>query len=176
MIVLLVILLAAALTDYKRGKIPNWMIVFGIMSGLFYSFYGSGFLYLPDNLLGVVLPVVLLFPAFAIGGLGAGDLKLFAVVGSYMGVQGVLISLCFAFVIGAVFSFIKMLRYHNFKERIFYFFSYLSDIFLKGKWQLYEALEPDVFHGREPIHFPKHKIHFAPAIFLGVLAYMGGSL
>lgn len=180
MIVLLLILSAAVYTDYRQRRIPNWIVGFGVVSGLFICFLHGGVSSFLEGLCGMVLPVVLLYPAFMIGGLGAGDLKLFAVVGSYLGIKGVLISLTFAFVMGAILSLVKMIRFHNFKERIYYFFSYTSDIFLKGKWRLYETVE-DISSCEENVsenssNFPKHKIHFALPIFLGVVVYVGGVL
>lgn len=180
MIVLLLILSAAVYTDYRYGRIPNWIVGFGIISGLFICFLHGGIGAFSESLCGMVLPVVLLYPAFMVGGLGAGDLKLFAVVGSYLGIKGVLISLIFAFVTGAIISLVKMIRFHSFKERIYYFFSYMTDIFLKGKWQLYENAE-NVSYEEDSVfqnssNFPTHKIHFALPIFLGAIVYMGGVL
>lgn len=178
MIVLLLILLAAVYTDYRQGRIPNWIILFGVISGLLISFLHGGIGFFLEALGGMFLPVVLLYPAFVIGGLGAGDLKLFAVVGSYLGIKGVLISLIIAFVVGAIVSLVKMIRFHNFKERIYYFFSYVTDIFFKGKWKLYEMTEGETSDGRDTtensLDFPKHKIHFALSILLGVVVYVGG--
>ena len=180
MIVLLLILSAAVYTDYRQGRIPNWIVVFGIISGLIICFLHGGLGSFLEGLCGMVLPVVLLYPAFMIGGLGAGDVKLFAVVGCYLGIKGVLNSLIVAFVIGAIMSLVKMIRFRNFKERIYYFFSYTADLFLKGKWRLYENAENGSFGEEENSHnssnFPKHKIHFALPIFLGVIVHMGGIL
>ncbi len=179
MIVLLVILVAAVFTDYNRGKIPNWTILFGIGSGLFHCFICNGISLLPDRVLGMIIPIILLYPVFAIGGLGAGDLKLFAVVGSHLGTKGVLISFCMAFLFGALFSIIKIIRLCNFRERIYYFFSYVADILKSGKWQLYDAAyvqgSSDEFDNEHiSANIPSHKIHFALPILLGTVAYIGG--
>lgn len=178
MIVLLLILLAAVYTDYRQGKIPNWIIIFGIISGLIISFLHGGISILLEGLCGMVLPVILLYPAFFVGGLGAGDLKLFAVVGSYLGIKGMIISLIIAFLLGAIISLMKMIRFHNFKERIYYFFSYMADIVFKEKWRLYEMMGGEVFNEKDDagnsLNFPTHKIHFALPIFLGVAVYIGG--
>ena len=100
--------------------------------------------------------------------------------GSYLGIKGITISFVFAFIIGAIISLVKMLRFHNFKERIYYFFSYMADIFLKGKWRLYEATEGQAHMedcaAENSLDFPKYKIHFALPIFLGVAIYIGGIL
>ena len=101
MIALLMILIAAVYTDYRQNRIPNWIIVFGLISGCFISYMYGGIGMLLEGLLGMVLPIVLLYPVFVIGGMGAGDLKLFAVVGSYLGIKGITISFVSAFVVGA---------------------------------------------------------------------------
>ena len=174
MIALLMILIAAVYTDYRQNRIPNWIIVFGLISGCFISYIYGGVGMLLEGLLGMVLPIVLLYPVFVIGGMGAGDLKLFAVVGSYLGIKGITISFVSAFIVGATISLVKMMCFHNFKERIYYLFSYLTDLFLKGKWQLYETSKGQ--SSEESLEFPKHKIHFTLPIFLGVSIYLGGSL
>ena len=92
MIALLMILIAAVYTDYRQNRIPNWIIIFGLISGCFISYMYGGIGMLLEGLLGMVLPIVLLYPVFVIGGMGAGDLKLFAVVGSYLGIKGITIS------------------------------------------------------------------------------------
>ena len=180
MIVLLLILIAAVYTDYRQNRIPNWIIVFGIISGLFISFLHGGIGLFLEGLLGMVLPVIILYPVFMIGAIGAGDLKLFSVVGSYLGIQGITISFIIAFAVGAIISFVKMLHFHNFKERIYYFFSYMADIFLKGKWRLYEEAKGQTGSqdcaGEDSLNFPTYKIHFALPIFLGVVIYIGGIL
>ena len=180
MIVLLLILLVAVYTDYKYGKIPNVLIIVGLGLGLLVSYIRGQLPFLVEGIAGIVLPVLLLYPAFIIGGMGAGDLKLFSVVGSFLGIRGVLISLIIAFVLGAIFSVVMMIRFHYFKERIYYFFSYVTDLFVFGKWKLYESEEKpysdDGFKTFELSEFPKHKIHFALPVFLGALVYVGGIL
>lgn len=174
MIVLLLILLAAVYTDYRRGCIPNWIIVFGVISGLFESFIGGGVETFLLGIVAMILPVVILYPVFMIGALGAGDLKLFSVIGSFLGIRGVLISLCIAFVIGAVISIIKIIQVHNFKERIYYFFSYIADLVRSGQIKLYETKLNEEFIKNSSHNFPDHKIHFALPIFLGTVTYIGG--
>lgn len=180
MIVLLLILMAAVYTDYRQNRIPNWMIVFGLFSGFIISFIHGGFGMFLEGLLGMVLPVVLLYPVFMIGGMGSGDLKLFAVVGSYLGIKGITFSFIIAFFVGATISLVKMMYFHNFKDRIYYFFNYIADFFLKGKWRLYETSQRQSSienpEDEKSLEFPKYKIHFALPIFLGVAIYIGGSL
>ena len=83
-----------------------------------------------------------------------------------------------AFIVGATISLVKMMCFHNFKERIYYFASYMTDIILTGKWKLYESGEGTSFGegdaGKQSLKIPKQKIHFALPVFLGVAIYIGG--
>lgn len=180
MIVLLLILIAAVYTDYKQNRIPNWISIFGVLSGLLISFIHGGVSQCLAGMGGMILPVFVLYPIFKIGGMGAGDLKLFAVAGSYLGIKGITISFIIAFITGAIISLLKMLFFQNFKERIYYFISYMADIFLKGKWRIYEMSEEQLCsHNKDmdcSLKFPQHKIHFALPILIGVIFYLGGSL
>lgn len=177
MIVLLLILLAAVCSDYRQGKIPNWIIIFGFISGVILRLLHGGIQGLFDGISGAVILGIMVYPVFKIGGLGGGDVKLFVVIGCYLGIKGGITSFIFAFVFGAIFSLVKMLRFHNFKERIYYFSSYMADIIFTGKWKLYEeslSLFSDKENtGEKSLKFPNYKIHFALPIFLGVVIYMG---
>ena len=178
MIVLLLILMAAVYMDYRQNRIPNWMVIFGIISGFVISYVHGGIGTVLEGFLGMFLPIIFLYPLFMIGAIGAGDLKLFAVAGSYLGIKGITISFMVAFMVGAIISLVKMLRFHNFKERIYYFFSYMADILLKGKWKLYEESggQAKIQVEEESTKFPNYKIHFSLSILLGVMFYIGGNL
>ena len=80
LIVLVLLLLLAAVWDYYRGKIPNALVLIGCG-------YGTIRLLLLGEILrfipGIVSPVIVLFPLYKIGVLGAGDIKLFSVLGFY---------------------------------------------------------------------------------------------
>ena len=178
MIVLLSILLAAVYTDYRYKLIPNWMIIFGIISGIVIRFMRGNIFDGLEGLGGAFLLLFLCYPVFKIGGLGGGDVKLLAVVGSYLGIKGGIISFVFAFIFGAIFSLVKMLHFHNIKERIYYFVSYMTDVVLKGQWKLYDVKCTDVLNdetsGQKSFYIPKNKIHFAFPVLLGVISYIGG--
>jgi prepilin peptidase CpaA len=80
-------LVVAAVIDGVKLKVPNWITYPMIISGWIYSvafspFAGwEGLLY---TLLGTVVGLALLLPAYAIGGMGAGDVKLLAGVGAWV--------------------------------------------------------------------------------------------
>ncbi len=80
-------LVVAAVIDGLKLKVPNWITFPMIISGWIYSaafspFAGwEGLLY---SVVGTVVGLGLLLPAYAIGGMGAGDVKLLAGVGAWV--------------------------------------------------------------------------------------------
>jgi prepilin peptidase CpaA len=94
--VLLACLLAwAVATDVRSRRIPNKLVVLGILSGLALQATvtpGAGLFSEPFGALGLVkaaagmlLGLVLLLPMYALGALGAGDVKLLAMIGTFLG-------------------------------------------------------------------------------------------
>ena len=80
-------LVLAAVIDGLKLKVPNWITFPMIISGWVYSAAFSpyagweGLLY---SLFGTAVGLALLLPLYAIGGMGAGDVKLLAGVGAWM--------------------------------------------------------------------------------------------
>jgi prepilin peptidase CpaA len=76
----------AVFFDLSIRKIPNWVILIGLLFGLTLNgFQGSS--YLIASILGFVTAIVVLILPFALGWLGAGDVKYFGVVGALLGVS-----------------------------------------------------------------------------------------
>ena len=85
--VVTVTLVVAAVIDGYKLKVPNWLTFPMIISGWVYSaayspFAGwEGLMY---SLVGTAVGLALLMPAYAIGGMGAGDVKLLAGIGAWV--------------------------------------------------------------------------------------------
>jgi prepilin peptidase CpaA len=71
--------------DLTVRRIPNWLIVFGLFAGLSMNLY-QGIDPLLRSTLGMLCGVAILFPVFALGWMGAGDVKCFGVMGALLGV------------------------------------------------------------------------------------------
>jgi len=85
--VVTVTLVVAAVIDGWKLKVPNWITFPMIISGWVYSAVLSpypGIEGLWFSLVGTAVGLALLMPAYAIGGMGAGDVKLLAGVGAWM--------------------------------------------------------------------------------------------
>jgi prepilin peptidase CpaA len=71
--------------DLTVRRIPNWIIVLGLTGGLLLN--GSqGLTQLIYSLLGFVVGIAIFIVPFALGWMGAGDVKYFAVIGALLGV------------------------------------------------------------------------------------------
>ena len=160
---LFVILLLAVLEDFKRKKIPNILIVAGIITGIIRIFIRDGaweiFLYIP----GIILPFSLLYPIYKIGGIGAGDIKLLSLLGFYLSFSQLIFSIFTAFLIGAILAIFKMIYYHNFLERFIYLVSYIREISKSGKIHYYKQ------NTEKEEAMKKTTIGLAAPIFLAVM-------
>lgn len=84
-VTLSLVVVIAAVTDLRSRRIPNWLTLPALPIGLAaQTIYGDGFW---QGLLGACGGFAALFALFAIGAGGAGDVKLFTVVGSFVGIR-----------------------------------------------------------------------------------------
>src|SRR5688572_8550020 len=79
------ILVEAAVIDGLRLRVPNWLTFHLVLGGLVFAAWTGGASALFWALAGASLGLALLLPLYAIGGMGAGDVKLLAGVGAWMG-------------------------------------------------------------------------------------------
>lgn len=123
-----IVLIVAAVIDGFELKVPNWVTFPFILTGWAYSTYAFGLEGLGWSLLGTVVGLALLMPAYAIGGMGAGDVKLLAGVGAW--VYGVHTAYAFAAtaVIGAVLAVAMVLIQRTWKKHSAQFWVILNEI------------------------------------------------
>lgn len=115
MFILFGILAAALLTDLFRSRIPNRLILAGYLSGIVYAVLTENPWYL--CLLDAFIILVFLYPLYLIGAFGGGDIKLFSVIGMFLGFMPAVNIVLTAIMAGAVCSVIKiiflLLRYRK---------------------------------------------------------------
>lgn len=137
MAALCIMLTAACGYDYKRKRIPNYLIALMAVLGVGYRFWESGI----DGALSyfgeAALIICLLYPFFKIGSIGAGDVKLFGVTAGYLPFSRILTFLFISLLISAMISLFKMWKESNIRERIRYLSAYLADVARSGCWRLY---------------------------------------
>jgi prepilin peptidase CpaA len=84
-IVVLAVALVAVLLDVRTRRIPNWLTFGAAAAGLLYSTFDRGLPGLGTAAAGWLAGAALFFPFFALGGMGAGDVKLLAALGAWLG-------------------------------------------------------------------------------------------
>lgn len=115
--VLIVAALIGGYTDWRARRIPNWLTAAVVAYGLAWHAHRagwSGFLFSLGGLaLGAGLILLPMLIPWAKRGLGAGDVKFLAAVGSVVGAQGVFMVFALATAIGAVMGTIALNRASN---------------------------------------------------------------
>lgn len=107
------------------GRIPNLYILVGLLCGIFYRIFMCNERNYLSLLISILLPVLVLFPLFAIRAFGAGDLKLLAVTGAFLGIGDNFKCFAVAIAAGGLIGIGKLLVYGNFQERFRYFSKYV---------------------------------------------------
>ncbi len=123
--------------DYRKGRIPNLLLIFMLISGEILT----GICGKPQDmiwfLLKSVVVVLILYPVFRIGALGAGDVKLYGICAGYLPRNKFLFFLFFSLLIAAVISLIKIMVQKSAAERFGYFCEYVAGVARSGKFYLY---------------------------------------
>lgn len=110
-ILLLLLLAIAVITDLCSNKIPNLLIVTGLVIGMITS---NHFI---ENISVSLFIILIFFPVFKIGALGAGDIKCIAMMSFYITRQELMWALFYTFLTAAVYSVGKIVYYHSFQIR-----------------------------------------------------------
>lgn len=84
-LILILIAAFAAVYDVRFRRIPNWLTLTGLIFGLGMNAFLFGWGGLRSSLLGLGLGFLVYFPLYLLRGMGAGDVKLMAVVGCIVG-------------------------------------------------------------------------------------------
>jgi prepilin peptidase CpaA len=79
------VLVEAALIDGRCLRVPNWLTYHFFLGGLIFAFWKGGSASLVCALEGAGVGLLTLLPLYAIGGMGAGDVKLMAGMGAWIG-------------------------------------------------------------------------------------------
>jgi prepilin peptidase CpaA len=101
-VVALAIAFTAVAFDVRTRRIPNLLTFGAAAAALVYGFAGRGLEGLGASALGWVVGAVLFFPIFALRGMGAGDVKLLAALGAWLGPVEALWLAIFASIAGGV--------------------------------------------------------------------------
>lgn len=108
------LLLTASWYDIKSNRIPNWLVLFGTAMALaMHATMAGGFGLVSEapggigflaSLKGLGLGLALFLPFYMLRLMGAGDVKLMAMVGAFLGIPDILWAMLATFLAGGVLT------------------------------------------------------------------------
>jgi prepilin peptidase CpaA len=107
--ILIVLIVSALITDFKRNCIYNWQTYPAVLSALALNFLASGWNGLLWSLSGLAVGFALLIVFYLAGGFGAGDVKLLAAIGALKGVEFVMWTMAYAALVGWIMALSVMI-------------------------------------------------------------------
>lgn len=172
-LILLCLLTGAAQQDYRCGKVSNYWILLGTIiyfaAGYVVHIRGpslsqvslltayGGFIVCFISVTGIFL-ILFLFRM-----MGAGDIKVMALIGGYLGLYEGLLVIFYGLAAAAVWSLIFMLRKKILRKRITYFINFIRFFYAAGKPEACYVRDED----RAQVVFP-----FVPFLWLGLLVWL----
>ncbi len=156
----LIALLIATVSDLRSRRIPNWLVVPFLVSGLVVSTVMHGWSGLGQSVSGVLLAAFLMGILYWLGGMGMGDVKLCAAIGAWIGPSQLMLALVVMGFAGGLMAFFWSLRGGFLKESLTGAGDLLFGIGKRG-------LRP---HDTLVLANPKaRKMPYAPAIAIGTI-------
>jgi len=108
--VVTVFVIVAAYIDGKELRVPNKLTFPMIIAGWIYSMVAYGiagdgwYVGLGWSLAGTAVGLLTLLPAYAIGGMGAGDVKMMAAIGAWVHVAITFYAFCLGTIVGGILA------------------------------------------------------------------------
>lgn len=157
MFVSLTFLSVAVVMDIQSFRVSNRLIISGLISGLLLQVLETGVKGLGVFILNVSIPIILFYLLFLIRVLGAGDIKLFSMIGGIWGFHLLIVTIVVSFLVGAGISMCKLLYHRNLISRLWVFKNYVGQVMAAGRLLKYPKESQE----------ENHVIHFSIAILIG---------
>ena len=167
---LLVFVSVCALSDYLTGRIPNRLILCGLLcaavarAGTLPDNADSLLPCLSDMASGFLLPYLLLGALVFLKMLGAGDVKLLSVIGLQLGRRGSLAMMWYSLLMAAGMSAVLVMRRGNLAQRLEYLYRYIGQAAVRGK--------PGSYRDPSAGYTESGEFAFAVPVFLALVVYI----
>ena len=96
--------------DVRYRRIPNPFVLATLVTGLTFNFVLAGWTGVLTSMAGCAMAFVLMFMLHVFGAMGAGDVKLFAAIGSVLGAHLVLPTFVVVVLTGGLLALVVVLR------------------------------------------------------------------
>lgn len=139
--ILIGVFCVAIFMDWRYYKIPNTCILAGMTAGLIMAYRSQSVTGLLETFSAAAVVFLVFYPLYLLGALGAGDVKLFMMMGcyrSYMETDGLIHYMLVTMLIAAAVSAVKMILYAESRERLFYLGRYLRKVAVTGAIDSYQ--------------------------------------
>jgi len=113
-----VFIVACCIVDARTRRIPNVLSAGAMLAGLGLNTMYFGMTGLGVSLGGLLAAGAVLLPAFAVGGLGAGDVKMMGAIGALLGPQLALAGLGLGMIFGGLIMLVHLARRGRLQEKL----------------------------------------------------------
>ena len=164
-ILLPLILIAASWIDLKEHRIPNFLTLSALIAGVSLQLLLHGWEGLTYSLGGIAVGFLILIPFYIKGGMGAGDVKLMAVAGSFLGFKGALLAVGLTLFAGSIMGIFLLVVLGGVKAAMHRYYTTLKHFFYTNNIDL--SYIPPPSDEAAAVKFP-----YATAICVGTIAAM----
>jgi len=141
-ILLGILTLVAAGFDIRYRRIPNWLVLSGIVAGFIWNLYSSGWAGLGHAAAGLGLGFALYFPLYLLRARGAGDVKLLAAAGAIAGPGNCFWIFLLTAVLGGLIAMVYLMARGRVRHTFFNLSWIVSDLTkLRAPYQSNEELD-----------------------------------
>lgn len=98
------VLAVATFTDLRSRRIPNWLVLPFLVAGIAVSGWLHGWHGIGQSLSGLALGALVLGLFSLMGGMGMGDVKLYAAIGAWIGPAQILLAMVITGIAGGVMA------------------------------------------------------------------------
>lgn len=130
-------LIVAAAQDIRSGKVSNGLIATGLMAGAAFQLAEHGAVGAYYFLRNISVPVILLYLLFQMRVLGAGDIKLFSMIGGMLTIGELRRCMAYSFIAAGAGSVLFLAIDKERAERLKFAARYLRDCFKTGQVKPY---------------------------------------
>ncbi len=120
--------LTAAVYDIRFRRIPNWLVLAGIITGFTWNLFSGGWPGLGHSAEGLGLGFALYFPLYLLKARGAGDVKLLAAVGAIVGPGNCFWVFILTAILGGIIAMVILLLRGRVRRTFFNLSFIISDL------------------------------------------------
>lgn len=115
---LFVLVIIAFITDVKYHKLPNWLTAGGMAVGVVYHLVADGINGILFAFFGLLVGGGIFLILYVFKAIGAGDVKLFAAIGAFVGVKMVLYIMMYSIFFAGILAIIILLFTKTFMKKL----------------------------------------------------------